>query len=309
MSGDKNIIFMGSPDFSVPSLEAVHNEFGVKAVVTVPDKPKGRGRKLQPSPVKQKAEEHRIPVMQPEKLKDEKFIEEFSTYEPDIIVVVAFRILPPEIYEQARIGAFNIHASLLPKYRGAAPVNWAIINGETTTGVTSFLLQRKVDTGEILLQDSIDIPENTTAGDLRDMLMPKAAEMSVDTCRLLISGNYKTYPQDDSKAAPAPKIFTEECEINWNQHARNLSNFINGVSPIPGAWTNWEHKRLKILRSAYSSCGVGVPGEFAIHGINMTVQCGKGKISVLELQLQGKKPMKIQEFLQGWRGEKKGKFV
>ena len=248
MKSDKSIIFMGTPEFAVPTLEAIHKEFGVRAVVTVPDKPKGRGKKMLPSPVKLKALELGLPVLQPEKLKDESFYKELKQYNPDIMAVVAFRILPESIFEMANIGTFNIHGSLLPKYRGAAPINWAIINGDKESGLTSFLLKKIVDTGDMLLQNPVKIPEGSTAGDLHDMLMPVSAKLAVDTIKLLLDGDYQLMPQDNSKASPAPKIFREQCEINFAQHARDLRNYIHGVSPVPGAWTIWNGKRLKILR-------------------------------------------------------------
>jgi methionyl-tRNA formyltransferase len=303
-----NIIFMGTPEFAVPTLTKLNETFGVKAVVTVPDKPQGRGKKVLPCDVKIKAQELGISLLQPEKLKDEKFINELKTYEPDIMVVLAFRILPEEVFSISKIATFNIHASLLPKYRGAAPINWAIINGEKTTGLTSFILEKKVDTGNILLQKSIDIPEGATAGDLHDLMMPEAAQMAVDTCNLLLSGNYKLMKQDDSLASPAPKIFPEFCKISWNQHAEKVRNFIHGLSPFPGAWTIWNSERLKILRVEYSCCGKGESGFFSINDKEINVQCEKGIVTLREIQLPGKRPMKTEEFLRGYRGTKSGKF-
>jgi methionyl-tRNA formyltransferase len=304
-----NIIFMGTPEFAVPTLEMLNGHFEVKTVVTVPDKPKGRGKKVQSSDVKVKAIELGLPVLQPEKLKDNEFIESLKSFNPDIIAVLAFRILPEEVFGIAKIAAFNIHASLLPKYRGAAPINWSIINGEKFTGLTSFILEKKVDTGNILLQKSIAIPDGATAGDLHDLMMPEAAQMSIDTCNLLINGNYRLMPQDDSQASPAPKIFPDFCRIQWNQHAQTLRNFIHGLSPYPGAWTEWEGKRFKILRVEFSACGRGSPGEFSIEKDRMTVQCDKGIITLTEVQPSGKKPMIINDFLRGYRGDNKGNFA
>lgn len=298
-----NIIFMGTPEFAVPALEKLHSEFAVKCVVTVPDKPRGRGQVTVPSAVKQKALELSLPVLQPETLKDENFIMELSGFQPDIIVVIAFRILPPAVFNTAKLGTFNIHASLLPKYRGAAPINWAIINGEKQTGLTSFLLEEKVDTGKIILQNSIDIPDGATAGDLHDLMMPIAASLAVDTCNLIIEGNNKPIMQDNNLATPAPKLFREQCRINWEQDAEIIRNFINGVSPIPGAWFDWEGKRYKVLRADYSSQGSGTPGSFYIENAKLNIYCEKGFISILELQPQDKKPMKNEDFLRGYRGE------
>jgi len=307
LTGKKyNIIFMGTPEFAVPALEKLHSEFGVKCVVTVPDKPRGRGQVLVPSAIKQKAVELSLPVLQPGSLKDENFIAELSTYQLDIIVVIAFRILPPAVINLAKLGAFNIHASLLPKYRGAAPINWAIINGEKQTGITSFLLEEKVDTGKIILQNPINIPEGATAGDLHDLLIPIAAEIAVDTCRLIIDGNYKPIIQAHTQATPAPKLFREQCRINWEQHAENLRNFINGVSPIPGAWFDWYGKRYKVLRTEYSAHDSDLPGNFYIENSQLNIYCEKGIITILEIQPQDKKPMKIEDFLRGYRGNISG---
>lgn len=308
MSDNIKIVFMGTPEFAVPTLKALHKEFGVGLVVTTPDKQQGRGLKLIPSDVKKTALELAIPILQPEKLKDPDFVSKLKEYNPDIIVVLAFRILPKEVFTLARLGTFNIHASLLPKYRGAAPINWAIINGEKTTGLTAFLINEKVDTGNILLQKAIDIPENFTAGDLHDLLMYEAPEIAISTCKLLISGNYTAYKQDDSQATPAPKIFPEFCQINWTMDADYLKRFIHGVSPIPGAYTFLEGKRLKIYRVEHSCCGTGQPGYYEIQGKNLIVQCGKGFLSLLEVQPEGKKIMRIEEFINGFRGPKKGFF-
>jgi methionyl-tRNA formyltransferase len=302
------IVFMATPEFAVPTLESVHEKFGVSHVVTLPDKPKGRGQKLIPTPIKQKAEELAIPVIQPELLKDPNFIKELEDIAPDIILVLAFRILPEAVYSIAKIATFNIHGSLLPKYRGAAPINWAIINGDKQTGLTSFILKKKVDTGDMLMQDSMEIPENFTAGDLHNALMPMSAKLAVSTIDLLKSGEYSPYPQQETEASPAPKLFRDGCKAQWNQHARTLRNFIHGVSPIPGAWTDWDGKRLKILRSEYTACGVGNPGEFHIVDGKLLVQCGKGVLSLTEIQPQGKKVMLTSDFLKGYRGESQGKF-
>lgn len=299
---------MGTPEFAVPTLELINSELGVKAVVTVPDKPQGRGLKLKPSPVKEKALELKIPILQPESLKDESFINELKSFSPDIIIVIAFRILPPQVYTLSKIGTFNIHASLLPKYRGAAPINWAIINGEEETGLTSFLLQEKVDTGDILLQQSVRIPENTTAGELHDILMKLAPQFTLDTCNLLLSGKYYTQKQDNSKVTSAPKIHPDFCKINWNSDARTIRNFIHGLSPYPGAWTILNGKRLKILKVEYCQCGTGVSGSFLMSDNHFNVQCLKGIISLVQLQMEGKKAMTTAEFLNGYRGDKSGTF-
>jgi methionyl-tRNA formyltransferase len=299
---------MGTPEFAVPTLEFIHKRIGIKAVVTVPDKPQGRGLKLKASPVKEKALELKIPVLQPESLKDENFIKELKDLSPDIIVVIAFRILPPQVYNLARIGTFNVHASLLPKYRGAAPINWAIINGDEETGLTSFLIQEKVDTGDILLQQRIKIEENMTAGELHDKLMNIAPQFTLDTCNLLFSGKYFTQKQDNSQVTSAPKIHPDFCKINWQNDARTIRNFIHGLSPYPGAWTLWNEKRLKILKVEYCQCGTGETASFTIGESFFNVQCAKGIISITHLQLEGRNPMPIKDFINGFRGEKYGKF-
>ena len=299
---------MGTPEFSVPSLKLLNKEFGVDLVVTLPDKQKGRGQKFQPTDVKKAAMELNLPILQPESLKSDDFINQLREFEPDIMVVIAFKFLTPSVFTIPKLGCFNVHASLLPKYRGAAPINWAIINGDKTTGLTTFLLQEKIDTGNILLQKEFKIPDGFTAGDLYEFLMPEAAQMAVDTTRLLISGDYKPYPQDNSMATSAPKIFPEFCKINWMQFALDIRNFIHGVSPIPGAWTIMNGQRFKILRVDYCSCGTGLPGKYIIDEDDMVVFCKKGVLSLVEVQPQGKRVMKISEFLNGYRGNSEGFF-
>lgn len=302
------IIFMGTPKFAVPTLEKLHQKYGICLVVTVPDKAQGRGLKLIPSAVKQKAVELDIPISQPEYLKSEDFIKTISDFKPDIIVVLAFRILPEEVYTLAKLGTFNIHASLLPAYRGAAPINWAIINGEKKTGLTSFLLEKKVDTGSILLTKEFEIPEGYTAGDLHDALMPLSADLAVETCELLLSGNYQLIPQDDSKASKAPKIFPQDCKIDWSLPANQVRNFIHGTSPIPGSWTILDDKRLKIFRAKVTDYKEGIAGFFIIENSQFIVFCGEDAIIIDELQPEGRKPMKIKDFLNGYKGEKQGIF-
>jgi methionyl-tRNA formyltransferase len=302
------VIFMGTPEFAVPTLEKLNEKYGIGLVVTVPDKAQGRGLKLMPSAVKEKAIELEIPVLQPESLKSEDFIRTVSEFNPDIIVVLAFRILPEEVFTLAKVGSFNIHASLLPAYRGAAPINWAIINGEKKTGLTSFLLEKKVDTGSILLSKEFEIPDGFTAGDLHNALMPLSAELAIETCELLLSGNYQLIPQDESKASKAPKIFPEDCKIDWSLPAEKIRNFIHGTSPTPGAWTIWDDKRLKILRARISGNKEGIAGFFVIENSQFMVFCGEDAIIIDELQAEGRKPMKIKDFLNGYKGENQGIF-
>ena len=235
------IIFMGTPEFAVPSLSILaemHHD--IVAVVTIPDKPQGRGQHILFSPIKEFALKNNFTILQPEQLNNAQFIADMSALNADVIVVVAFRILPKEIFSVAKFGAINLHSSLLPKYRGAAPITWAIINGEKETGVTTFFLQEKVDTGNIILQAKIKIDENDTAGDIHDTLADIGAEIVLHTVTLLDEG--KTFPtqQDEKLATPAPKIFRHHCKIDWNNSASKIHNFIRGLSPHPGAYTFYD---------------------------------------------------------------------
>lgn len=300
------IIFMGTPDFAVPSLEILHKNFGIRAVVTIPDKPKGRGLKLTPSPVKIKAEELNIEFLQPEKLNDEDFINYIQQIDPDIIVVIAFRILPRELYSLAKIASFNIHGSILPKYRGAAPVNHAIINGEKESGVTSFILQEKVDTGNILLVKKININEEMTAGELHDLLMPMAAELAVDTVKLLLSGNHVPSRQDDNLASPAPKLNNENTLIDWTKSSEHIVNFIRGLSPYPAAWTYFNGEKLKILKAKKTDLKSDTPGTFLITDKNFYVAASDYIVDLTLIQPANKKLMTKNDFLNGYRGSPNG---
>ena len=228
---------MGTPDFAVPSLEIlISNGFILQTVVTAPDRPQGRGLEVRPTPVKTAALRHGLPLLQPESLKDPSFVAAVSSLHPDLIVVVAFRILPREVFSIPRYGAFNLHASLLPQYRGAAPINWAIINGETTTGVTTFFLEEKVDTGGIILQAKLPIGSDDDAGSIHDKLARLGADAVLRTVRLIESGKPAPVPQDNTLATPAPKIFPNDCRIRWDMPAERVRNFIRGLSPFPAAW-------------------------------------------------------------------------
>ena len=309
-----NIIFMGTPDFAVASLRAIHEKFPVRAVVTVPDKPKGRGLEVHPSAVKKAALELGITtILQPESLKELTFQEELRGLKPDIIAVVAFRILPREVYTIARLGAFNIHGSLLPKYRGAAPINWAIMNGETESGVTSFLLADSVDTGAMLGRRTIPIPDGMTAGELHNALMPLGAELALETCQMLASGNTQPLPQNDGEATKAPKIFRETCHIDWNKSARDVRNQIHGLSPYPGAWTMMpDGKTLKIMRCSVLEGALAqglAAGEYKIASGEWLVGCASGTVMLVEIQPEGKRVMATSDFLRGFRGESHGAFA
>ena len=300
-----NIVFMGTPDFAVPSLEALHSAFGVKAVVTNPDKPQGRGLKLTPSPVKKAALALDIPILQPQSLKNEEFQNELAALHPDIICVIAFKILPKSVYSLGKIGTFNVHGSLLPRYRGAAPIQWTIINGDKETGVTTFLLNDTVDTGNILLQKKYRIKENMTFGELYHELMPLAAEIAVETTSLLLTGQYSASPQDNSLATPAPKIFRDQCMIDWNLPAQTVINFIHGVSPIPAAWTYLPYGAVKIFACRLSEKQIP-QGKFCIEDNRLFIGCASNSCEITELQIEGKPRMQVQQFLNGYRGEKTG---
>jgi methionyl-tRNA formyltransferase len=297
------IVFMGTPDFAVPSLEIlIRNNYSIRAVVTAPDKPRGRGQELSPTPVKQLAALHTLPVLQPESLRDPAFIEAIATLNPDLIIVVAFRILPPEVFSIPRLGSFNLHASLLPKYRGAAPINWAIINGENETGVTTFFLQEKVDTGNMLLQARVPIRPEDNAGTLHDTLAHVGAEIVLHTVRLIEQGRVNTRMQDDALASPAPKLFKKDCVISWNQPAEKIHNRIRGLSPYPAAFTTHAGKVLKLFRSHVSDeRSVAAPGSVVVRGSRLEVCTDDRMIAIDELQQEGRKRMGVEEFLRGYR--------
>jgi len=297
------IIFLGTPDFAVASLQALL-EHGkqVVAVVTAPDKPAGRGMKLQQSAVKKYAVEKNIPVLQPEKLKSPEFLDELRSYHADVQVVVAFRMLPEVVWNMPPLGTINVHASLLPNYRGAAPINWAIINGEKETGVTTFKLQHEIDTGHILLQSTVGITEQDTAGTLHDKLMTAGAALIVDTLDQVEKGHVAEKPQivlHDYKHAP--KLFTETCLIDWNHTTEHVYNFIRGLSPYPAAFTIVNDKKMKLfLCSKIIDTHQLQPGTLlSDNKQSIRFACTDGFIEVNELQLEGKTRMKTDDFLRG----------
>ena len=319
MAKKTNIVFMGTPDISVPTLEALHHEYNVSSVVTIPDKIQGRGMKLLPSPVKTKAIELGLPVLQPENLKDADFIATLNKLKPDIIVVFAFRYLPKEVYDIAKIAAFNIHTSLLPEFRGAAPINWAIINGEPSTGLTSFILEDKIDAGQIILQEEIIIPYNATAGDLYDIMMKKAPNFALKTCELLLTEKHTLTTQAEQFRFPAPKLLKQNVKIHWQYHAISVVNFINGCSPDPCAWTMWNDKKLQILRAKVPTeldISINIEkivrmekfGEFCITNGKFFVNCMIGILELQEIRLENKNTMLIKDFINGYRGELVGTF-
>jgi len=292
---------MGTPDFAVPSLDAlVEAGLAPVAVVTVPDKPAGRGQKLRGSAVKAAAERHGLPVLQPASLSDPAFVAELEALAPDVIVVVAFRILPPEVYETAGLGAFNLHGSLLPAYRGAAPIQRALMDGVEETGVTTFFLQQAVDTGNVILRRRIAVGPDDTAGDVHDRLAEVGAEAVVETARLIAAGTADASPQDDTLASPAPKIFREDAEIDWRRPARQVHDHVRALSPFPGAWTGWTGETLKILRSQlFDGAASGTPGVVSVDDGRLVVACGEGAVEVLEVQREGKRRMPAADFLHG----------
>ncbi len=301
------IIFMGTPEFAVASLDALVNEgCQVIAVVTAPDKPAGRGMKLQSSAVKKYAEEKNIPVLQPEKLRNPDFLSELKSLNADIQVVVAFRMLPELVWNMPPMGTINVHGSLLPQYRGAAPINWAIINGEEETGITTFKLQHEIDTGDILLQEKLSIGPDETAGELHDRMKELGAAVLVKTIKGIAEGNIQTLSQHSltrGEIRHAPKIFTETCRIQWNMELGHIHNLVRGLSPFPGAFTEFHGKMFKIYRSAIE------PGshdkEFGTYLTDkksyLKFVAPGGFLLVKELQMEGKKKMLIEDFLRGYR--------
>jgi methionyl-tRNA formyltransferase len=298
------IVFMGTPDFAVPSLDAlVGAGLAPVAVVTVPDKPAGRGQRVRASAVKRAAERYGLPVLQPESLRDEVFHADLRALQPDVLAVVAFRILPPEVYEAAALGAFNLHGSLLPAYRGAAPIQRALMDGVEETGVTTFFLKRRVDTGDVILRRRVAVGPDDTAGDVHDRLAEVGAEAVVETIRRIAAGEADAQPQDETLASPAPKIFRDDARLDWSRSARAVHDHVRALSPFPGAWTEWapagETETLKVLRTRLADgTASGRPGE-VLEAEGLVVACGEGAVEVLEVQREGKRRMPAADFLNG----------
>lgn len=302
------IVYMGTPEFAVEPLKRlVEEDYNVVGVVTMPDKPAGRGQHVQESPVKKYALSEDIPVLQPEKLRDEDFLVQLKMLQADIQIVVAFRMLPEVVWNMPRLGTFNLHASLLPQYRGAAPINWAIINGEKETGVTTFFLKHEIDTGNIILQRSTPISDDDNVGTLYDRLMNMGAELVVETMERITMGDVSTMPQDDGVAVnPAPKIFKEDCKINWQKSAIELHNFVRGLSPYPAAFTEVKNDKgqvlsLKVLETEVIDQTVSEqPGTLISDGKKqLYFATEEGYLSIKRLQLAGKKAMTTEELLRG----------
>jgi methionyl-tRNA formyltransferase len=299
------IVFMGTPEFAVPSLHIlVEAGKEIVGVITAPDKPQGRGKKLGHSAVKEYALEQGLPILQPTNLKNPEFLEDLRSLNADLQIVVAFRMLPRAVWEMPPIGTFNLHGSLLPQYRGAAPINWAIINGEEETGVTTFFLKHEIDTGDILLQEKEAISPDDTVGTVYIRLMQKGANLVLKTVEKIESGEYTEQPQPEVRELKkAPKIFKEDCEINWDQDASVVRNFIRGLSPYPSAWTRLDGLQLKVFETSVTSLkSNGKPGQMTSDGKKwIRVDTSDFKIEIKDLQLQGKKRMLVEDFLRGYR--------
>jgi len=306
---------MGTPDFAVESLKAlVENGYQVVGVITAPDKPAGRGRQLSESAVKKYALENNLNVLQPEKLKNPDFIAELESLKADLQIVVAFRMLPEMVWNMPPMGTFNLHASLLPQYRGAAPLNWAIINGETETGVTTFLLSHEIDTGQIIFQEKVAIGENDTVGDLHDRMMAIGSELVLRTVDALAEGKVDPIDQtqlidNPERIKQAPKIFKDDCRIDWTRDTESVRNLIRGLSPYPTAWTELVHpEKSEILTAKVfgatrdSSSLPEAPGTIQTDGKKyLKIACPDGWLSITDIQLSGKKQMKIDELLRGFQ--------
>lgn len=306
---DLRIVFLGTPDFAVASLDAlVQNEYNIVGVVTMPDKPAGRGHKLLHSPVKTYALQHNLKLLQPVNLKDPEFVKELQALEADLFIVIAFRMLPQVVWQMPRLGTFNLHASLLPKYRGAAPINWAIINGETRTGVTTFFLKHEIDTGDILRQEAIEIGPDENLESVHDRLMMLGAELTLDTVQHILDEDLTPMPQDEllkgEDPTPAPKIFKETCRIDWNKTPQEIHNLVRGLSPYPAAWSEFNGTPTKIISTKIvdiSSPENTQPGECVIKNGQLYVVTGDGLIRILGLLPQGKRYLSDTAFVNGLR--------
>lgn len=318
---DLRIVFMGTPNFAVESLRIlVENQYNIAGVITMPDKPSGRGHKIQYSAVKKYALDNNLPLLQPEKLKDEIFLKELKKWNADLQIVVAFRMLPEVVWNMPRLGTFNLHGSLLPQYRGAAPINWAIINGEKETGVTTFFLTHEIDTGKIILQDKVKIEENDNIGKIHDELMHLGARLVKETVDLILEDKVEAIDQskfyvNEQELKPAPKIFKETCRIDWNKSAEQIHNHIRGLSPYPAAWTELHSEGKEPLAvKIYASEKIVAKNNMAAGHIRtdnktyLHIACADGYINVTELQFPGKKAMKTDELLRGYKFEEGAYF-
>ncbi len=313
---DLRIVYMGTPDFAVESLRRlVEGGYNIVGVITMPDKPMGRhGSVLQASPVKQYAVSQGLKVLQPEKLKDEAFVNELRALQADLQIVVAFRMLPEVVWNMPRLGTFNLHASLLPQYRGAAPINWAVINGDTETGITTFFLQHEIDTGAIIQQVRVPIADTDNVEVVHDKLMALGGDLVIETVEAILAGTVKAIPQEtlfqsDADLRPAPKIFKETCRIDWSKGVKRVYDFIRGLSPYPAAWTELsvgdKVLELKIFAASKEFCThqQTVGTVLTDHKSYIKVALEDGYLNILTLQLSGKKRMEVTDFLRGFRAE------
>lgn len=310
---DLRIVFLGTPEFAVESLRRlVDGGYNIVGVVTMPDKPAGRGHRMFQSPVKLFAVEHGLKVMQPVKLSEESFVEELRSLHADLFIVIAFRMLPRVVWQMPPLGTFNLHASLLPRYRGAAPINWAVINGDEKTGVTTFFLKHELDTGDIIGRKEIGIGPDENVGSVHDRLMELGAAMTIKTVDAIIDGTVNPMPQSSisgEEPTAAPKIFKETtCRIDWNKPARDVHNLVRGLSPYPAAWTEIApEETLKIFETRITDVTASDPGSVTTDGKRLTVDCADKRIEILSLQPQGKKRMDADAWLRGLR-EIPGRF-
>ena len=310
---DLRIVYMGTPDFAVEALRClVEGGYNVIGVITMPDKPAGRGHKIQYSPVKQYALEQNLPLLQPVKLKDETFLEELRAWKADLQIVVAFRMLPEVVWNMPRFGTFNLHASLLPQYRGAAPINWAVINGDTETGITTFFLQQAIDTGEVIQQVKVPITDTDNVGAVHDKLMNLGGKLVIETVDAIIAGTVKSIPQEEMAVVGelryAPKIFKDTCKIDWNQSTKKVYDFIRGLSPYPAAWSELKNANGELVVAKIFDSEKIIenhnfePGSLLSDGKKyLKVATNDGFINILALQLPGKKRLKIDELLRGYQ--------
>jgi len=304
---DLKIVFLGTPEFAAYALEKIHREgYNITGVVTMPDKPAGRGHKMLHSPVKQYAEANNLTLLQPVKLKDPGFISQLKGLDADLFIVIAFRMLPEVVWSMPRLGTFNLHASLLPRYRGAAPINRAVMNGDTETGVTTFFLKHEIDTGDIIAQEKVDILPEENAGDVHDKLMKLGALLTLKTIGDILHGDVRAIPQEQLakgiEPCDAPKIFKETCHIDWSLPALKIHNQVRGLSPYPGAWSTLPgYGDVKIFETAIAMDCKLRPGELSVSGDCMTVGCGEGALEIISIQVPGKRRMPTSEFLRGSR--------
>ncbi len=307
---DLKIVFLGTPDFAVESLRRLHEGgYNIVGVVTMPDKPAGRGHKLLHSPVKQYAEANGLHLMQPVKLKDQAFVDELRSLNADLFIVIAFRMLPEVVWSMPPMGTFNLHASLLPKYRGAAPINWAVINGDSETGVTTFFLKHEIDTGDILRQERIAIAPEDNVGDVHDRLMMLGADLTIDTVEHILAGDLCPIPQDeliaDIEPTPAPKIFKDTCHIDWTQPAEQIHNLVRGLSPYPAAWITLHRENEELTAKVFTTAVVDTAanddaGTIKVDGDKLYIAAADHMVEIKELQLAGKRRMTAAEFLRGF---------